>query len=181
MTETTMAAPLSGEEILEAVADELKKQMRRDCHLNAALAYSAFEAEIHLRLKLKDQGREPGVDARVTVRGGGSHGRPSEVRELVAEEALMESRSVIEEGPPNLIRQRAGMPIPTVTEDARGKKDIRGVKYAKLSDKAPRPVDPAAEPAEKPSYRHHPHPPGTPEDEKHEKQRQEPEEREHPK
>lgn len=114
MSEHTVAMPLSGEEVVEAMTYELKRRLYRDCHLNPALAYASFEATISGSLRLKDNGREEAIVFDI----------------------------VLADRPPNVVRQASDQPIPTLVEDSAGKKELKSMRYAKAQttpDPPPKP------------------------------------------
>lgn len=124
MSETTIAEPLSGEEVVDAICDRVRETLRRDCYLNPASGYEAFSADIQIRVKLKDCGRLPEVAADVHV----------ESEEAVGEDAaLLEAEAHLYEAPPNQVRQEAGLAIPTLVEDSQGKREVKRVTYARKS------------------------------------------------
>lgn len=102
MSETTFASPLSAEEVREAVKFDFDRALLRDCYMNPSFAYEAFEGEIHGKLMLSDNGRIAEVEIHLRF----------------------------EKRPPNVVRERAGLGIPTLIEDLGGKKDVRNVKYS---------------------------------------------------
>lgn len=120
MSEQTIAQPLSGAEIADAVCDKVREMLRRDCHMNPAMAYEAFSGEIRIKLKLKDCGRILEVGGPVKV----------ESETPLTEEAILaEADAAIYEQPPNAARRDAGLPLPTLVTDAEGKKTIKPVRY----------------------------------------------------
>lgn len=146
MTEMTIALPLSGEEIVEAIKYRLGAEFFGDCHLNPALAYPSFKNHLAGVLTLYDNGREVEI--------------PYEL-DMV-------------EQPPNVVRQQTGQPIPTLVEDSSGKKEVKNVKYNRMSAQS----GPGGTQHDPGKQQPNPHPPGTPEHEKHEKERKEREEKE---
>jgi hypothetical protein len=93
--------------------------------MNPALAYEAFELEIPLvRLKLKNTGQEAVVEREGLRVAGGP-------QELLKDVVPVETRVELGDRPPNVVRQEAGLAIPTLTETSSGRKEIHPVKYAK--------------------------------------------------
>ena len=122
MSERTIAEPLSGDEVLEVICDKIRMALRKDCNLNPALAYEAFSGEISISLRLKDSGRAPEVKASVSVRS----------EEPVLEDTFLEQTEIaLQEMPPNVVRQQAGLPLPTLVEDQNGRREVRKVRYAR--------------------------------------------------
>src|SRR5215475_11748717 len=122
MSETTIAEPLSGEEIVEAVKEEVGRVMVRDCRLNPALAYVAFRCRVFVEMDLRDGADGVHIEVEVLAKGGPAAslvGMP-----------VREGRGELAERPPNLVRREAGLAIPTLVEDGQGRKEVRPVKYA---------------------------------------------------
>jgi hypothetical protein len=122
MSETTLAAPLSGDEVIEAIVDKVRRMLQDDCYLSPMMAYESFNAKIELKVQALDVGRVVVVEQATEVKS-----------ENVIDEdaALTQAESYIFDRPPNEVRQEAGLGIPTLVEDAEGRKEIKGVKYAK--------------------------------------------------
>lgn len=121
--ERSVALPLSMGEVVEAIAEAVRKACRRDCNLNPDLACQWFEAKVHIDLKHSDVGRvvETVVDA------AAGHGEKTDL----ADGATIEEAAVdVEMGqaPPNKVRQDSGQPVPVLTT-ASGKPEIKKVQY----------------------------------------------------
>jgi hypothetical protein len=123
MSEATIAVPLSGEEVVESIIERVRTMLYNDCHLNPALAYQAFEAEIHIRLKLCDAQSSGETTEFADKMSGGD-------RKILEAEAF----SRMEQRPPNAVRQEASLGIPTLVEDSQGRKEVRHVKYPKSKE-----------------------------------------------
>lgn len=121
MSEETLAQPLSGEEIIEAIAWRLREILQKQCQLNPALAYESFSADIDVRLMVKDLGREIPIAAKFN-----EHSKtqidPDDASLLTAEEHLYDA-------PPNQVRMDTDQAIPVLTTDSEGRKDIKHVRY----------------------------------------------------
>ena len=125
MSEQTIAQPLSGEEIVNAVLDKVKHVLQRNCDLNPVLAYESFEADIHVEIRMKDSGRQvtATLDTRVVS------------DEPLAEDAyLREAEAHIGEAPPNQVRLDSDQPIPTSFTDAEGKQTVKAVRYSRKEE-----------------------------------------------
>lgn len=122
MPELTLAQPLSGTEVIEAVCDKIRTMLRQDCFLSPNLAYETFSANIKVSIKATDCGRTVEVDQVVAV---GSDKEPDD------DAALMESEANLYNRPPNEVRLESGLPIPTLVEDSSGQQQVKHVKYSK--------------------------------------------------
>lgn len=122
MSERTLADPLSGAEVVEAIVEKVRLALRRDGNLNPALAYEAFSARIRLEVKLKDCGRMVDIQ---TVANSQSENPVDE------DAALVEAEALIYEQPPNQVRHEAGLAIPTLVVDGEGRKTVEKIKYAR--------------------------------------------------
>lgn len=127
MSEQTLALPLSGEEVIEAVVEKVRGLLRQDCFLSPVTAYEAVSGEIRVKLKMRDVGRIPEVEVVVPVRVG------SVDPDNAAIDAV-EATLYIEEQSPNQVRVEAGIDVPALVESEGGKKEIKGIKYAKKTE-----------------------------------------------
>ena len=124
MSEITIAQPLSGEEVIEAILVKVRKMLRDDCFLSPNSAYESFEADIAVKVKMLDIGRMPEVAIQAHVASD------TPVNENGEDFALNAAEAHLSTTPPNQVRVESGQAIPTLVETAEGKKDIRPVKYA---------------------------------------------------
>lgn len=131
MSEETVAEPLSGEEVIQAILDRVGRMLRDDCYLSPMAAYESFEADIQVSVKMLDIGRTPEVHIRAKVQSEKPVDETDEDFALNAAEAHMAAM------PPNQVRLEAGLPIPTLVEDTQGKRDIRPVRYARKTGEDP--------------------------------------------
>jgi hypothetical protein len=76
-----------------------------------------------------DNGRVIELEKELRVAGGGG-----EAREKLSTQDWASSYVYVPEAPPNEVRERAGLPIPTLTENASGRKEVRAVKYARRTE-----------------------------------------------
>ncbi len=133
--EVAVAEPLSGTEVVEAVLNRVRDQLRRDCFLSPNSAYEYFTAEVRIKVKAIDVGREADVDKTVVVTLGKAPEDPNDPRlETVSAESDMERQA------PNIVRRQAGLSVPVQTEDGTGKVESRRVKYAKPGEKTDKPA-----------------------------------------
>lgn len=123
--ERVIAAPLSGEEIVEAVLDRVRKQLLTDCNLNPVFAYEAFEGRIRIDLRMTDCGRIPEIEIDETVKVGAA------IDPNDPDAALGLSDQEFGKEPPNTVRQTSGQPVPVLVEDSQGRKEIKKIQYAK--------------------------------------------------
>jgi hypothetical protein len=119
VSEQTIAAPLSAEEIINDVCDKVKQSLLRDCHLNPALAYESYSGKIAIKLRLKDCRRLPEIEARVEFGAG----------EISEDSALEAADLKIYDRPPNQVRADSGQPVPTAVTDSQGRVEIKGIRY----------------------------------------------------
>lgn len=124
MGEKTLNLPLSGEEVLEALTQQIRSHLRRDCFLGPTTAYQFFEAKITLAVKLHDVGRIAEVNTEVVSKIGQPPENPDEFLEQ------FDSEFEIPKAPPNEVREETEQPIPTLATE-KGKPEIKKVKYAK--------------------------------------------------
>ena len=129
MNEITVAMPLSGAELKDYAKDRFGDQLDSDCYINSNLAYEAFELEVLVKVRLIDHNENPVVEREFKLSGG-----TPQARERLQQVPFQESRMEIGQQPPNAVRQAAGMPIPTLTENAEGKREVRPVSYAKRTE-----------------------------------------------
>lgn len=116
----TLALPLSGEEVIEAIVSKVRDRLRLDCYLNSTCAYEAFSAEIAVKLKLNDSGRESLVDQLIKSSAGN-------LLETSTDET--DDSFLIDEAAPNEVRVDTNQPVPMLTTDAQGKPEIKRVSY----------------------------------------------------
>jgi hypothetical protein len=136
MSEVTVPEALSADEIIEDIAmrhaDAVREELRKECHLNAYLAYPKYRSRSYFEIDLDNNGEgihiERGVQ--VTERSIASLA-PATVQQ---KEEWLSLYVYTPERPPNEVRQAAGLPIPTLTETASGRKEIRAVKYARRTE-----------------------------------------------
>ena len=131
MSETTIAAPLSGTEVIEAICAKVRNALRQDCFLSPMAAYESFEATVTLKVKMLDCGRIPEVHQTVTVQS------EAPVNESDENFALEQAEIQMQAMPPNQVRRETDQAIPTLVDTGIGKPEIKHVKYAKKAPAAP--------------------------------------------
>jgi hypothetical protein len=123
--ERAVPLPLSGEEVREAILFKISESLSRTCNLRNDDAYTSFEADITIHLRLDDYGREVKDNHIVTVKEGQSatlNYEPGPMHEVNVSLALAKQ-------PPNRVRVETGQSVPVKTTQD-GKQVIRKVKYA---------------------------------------------------
>jgi len=120
MREETLAQPLSGAEIIDAILFQLRDKLEKDCFLSPMTAYENFDARIHIIIRARDSGREVEVDREV-------HHQSAEA--VDEDQALVEADLLLAAKAPNEVRLETDQPIPTLTENAEGQKEIKPVRY----------------------------------------------------
>ncbi len=123
MAERVLANPLSGQEIIEAIADKIKRSLERDCYLSGNLAYDYYLADVKISLTAHDVGRAAKVEVQVHDEQGA---RPEDAA-LDAAEAEFS----VDQEAPNVVRVESGQPVPVLTKDKEGRQEIRGIRYSK--------------------------------------------------
>lgn len=122
-TEKPVVQPLSGEEVREAILFKISESLRKTCHLNDSAAYTAFFADISIKLRLVDYGREVTdnhvVQESVDVRPPDEPGR----------EQGYEVHLEVPPAPPNQVRVETGQGVPVNTVVG-GKVEQKKVRYA---------------------------------------------------
>jgi hypothetical protein len=129
MSERVLADPLSGEEILTAVAEKIKSRLRRDCYLTPNMAYQSFRCKIKIELVAVDCGEERPVNVEESVSLN-----PDDAALDQADKELAEFE--IEPAPPNDVRVETEQPVPILTKDVDGRPTVRHAKYGKKHLKA---------------------------------------------
>lgn len=121
MAEKTLALPLSGTEVVEAISEQIKRVLSRDCYLAATSAYDWFEAEVEVKVRMHDLGRMPGVETKVVVTGGVA-GPEGEFGEVVVGFRIGKAA-------PNEVRLENGLAVPVLGTTKEGRPEIRRVRY----------------------------------------------------
>jgi hypothetical protein len=129
--EQTLALPLSGEEVIAAVCAKIASVLRQDCFLSPMTAYESVTGSVSVILRMRDIGRFPEVQVVVPVSAGNI--APSEQNPDAALSEF-EADIEIEEQSPNEARVDSGQDVPVLVEGEGGRKEIKGIKYAKKTE-----------------------------------------------
>jgi hypothetical protein len=122
MAEKTLALPLAGNEIIEAVLDILRGRMQRDCFLNPNSAYDFFTAKVSVDLEMHDTGRVEKTHHEASMKMGDDPGEGEQVHVDVD----------IQADKPNKVRVETGQPVPVQTTDpTTGKVAVKHAKYSR--------------------------------------------------
>lgn len=54
MSDKVLNLPLSGDEIIEIITQQIEAVMRKDCYLHSAATYNGFSYELEMKIKFKD-------------------------------------------------------------------------------------------------------------------------------
>ena len=125
MAEKSLALPLSGAEIIEAICSKIAASLQRDCYLNANFAYQAFSGKINISLKLQDTGREVELEQTVEVQADPEKNPMLEGADTSESEAEID----LQPQPPNQVRKETDQPLPVLTQNENGKQEVRHVSY----------------------------------------------------
>lgn len=116
--------PLNGDEVKEAILYKINESLGRTCHLSHDNAYASFMADISIRLKLNDFGREQRDNHIVQAM------EPANIpAEELEQMRSMETNLTIVPAPPNVVRTETNQPVPVPTLE-NGKRVIKPVRYA---------------------------------------------------
>ena len=137
--------PLTGEEVQEAILYKVVQSLSKTCHLKVDNAYTAFKAEISIKLTLSDFGRQVS-DNHIVKESGEMPGVCCECPTVGPEEdtvglsvddcpihgkksRTVEANVTMEPMPPNQVRIETdqAVPVPTVEN---GKKVVKHLRYA---------------------------------------------------
>jgi hypothetical protein len=112
--------PLSGEEIVIDLCDQIAAKLRADCNLRPSDAYAGgYYAKVTIHLEAY------GMDT-ATVDAGISSGK----QEDNPDELLQADYEIPVEPALNVVRERSEQPVPTLTE-ASGKQEVRPRRYVR--------------------------------------------------
>lgn len=121
--ERSVSLPLSMREAVEAIIFRIREAFLRDCNWNPDLACQWFEAEISIKARHSDVGREVKSEFVVQETKGEPPADGSEIVESHAEVNIGMA-------PPNQVRQETGQGVPVLTT-ANGRPEIKRVTYKK--------------------------------------------------
>lgn len=133
MAEKVLSTQLSGEEVIEAIADSVKVHLRRIGYpLRANDAFDKFSAKVSIEAQLWDVGVANPAVAVVSSGQGVAEGEAD--GELKTSFEIDMNQSNIDPSKPmgpNELRQATGQEIPVLTQDQEGNKITKGVKYTR--------------------------------------------------
>lgn len=122
--EQAINKPLSGEEIRAIIMTKIKDLLDGDCRLSSHTAFVAMRGKFSIALEL--EGNYPiSMDRETEFKVG----KPGEDPNRPAEYAVM--TEAIDPMHPNEARYEAGLDIPTLSHDEKGRQVERGVNYGK--------------------------------------------------
>lgn len=122
--EQVLNKPLSGEEVRRIIMVKIGEMLTMDSRLAGHMAFPAFSAKFTIAIKLEGavhNSIERELDIKQGVVGADPN-VPAEYVALTAEQPPM---------PPNDARVDAGLDVPVLTHDEKGREVERGVKFAK--------------------------------------------------
>lgn len=123
MAEKVLNTQLSGEEVIEAIADSVKVHLRKMGYpLRANDAFDKFSAKVSIEAQLWDIGQANPVVATVSAVQGQATGEADGELRTEFEIPVLS---------PNELRQATGQEIPILTQDQEGHKVVKGVKYTR--------------------------------------------------
>lgn len=120
--EKTLAKPLAGSEIIEAIVSKIRSQLSRDCFLAPHIAYGSFAFQADIRIQF--QNTQTAIkETRVPVNGTGGDVNESEMK---AADVHVEA----EPQPPNQVRVETGQGVPALVAKPTGGVQEKKIKYA---------------------------------------------------
>jgi hypothetical protein len=124
-SDTDYVEPLSGEEIVIDLCDQIAAKLRADCNLRPSDAYSGgYSAKIEIHLEA--YGMDTAVVDAVVVTG--------EQKEETPDEILVTTLDIPVEPGLNMVRERSSQPVPTLTNEG-GTPEIRPRRYVRSAVK----------------------------------------------
>lgn len=139
MSEVTVPDALSAHEIIEDMAlrhaDAVRAELRKDCYLNAFLAYPKYRSRSYFEIDLDNLGEGVHIERGVMVTEASVESLPPATANQKQEWAS--SYILTPERPPNVVRQESGQPIPAVVDTATGRKEMRSMRFTKRTEHEP--------------------------------------------
>jgi hypothetical protein len=139
MSEVTVPDALSAHEIIEDMAlrhaDAVRAELRKDCYLNAFLAYPKYRSRSYFEIDLDNLGEGVHIERGVMVTEASVESLPPATANQ--KEAWSSSYILTPERPPNVVRQESGQPIPAVVDTATGRKEMRSMRFTKRTEHEP--------------------------------------------
>lgn len=128
--ETVLNKPLSGEEVKQIIINKLADKLRGDTRLSDFIAVPAFEFRLDLVMLL-----DGAVHNEINHTIEHKHGQVSATsNQLTAIDHHIEQKQM----PPNQARVDAGLDVPVLSHDEKGRPVEKGVKYAKEQARGPK-------------------------------------------
>lgn len=121
--EQVINKPLNGKEIRDIVMAKVAERLNGDTRLADYMAFPAFEFKFTLTMIL-----ENAVHDKIELEGAGKRGEVNPASDgLVGIQAVVSGERM----PPNQARVDAGLEVPVLTTDDKGRPTEKGVKYGK--------------------------------------------------
>ncbi len=128
METTEYVEGLTGEEIINDILDQVEAKLRADCNLRETDSYQAgYDGNVHVHLNLH------GVDI-VEIKQDIAVNRPAnqDLSGAQITEKTVDAEIVIALEPRlNLVRERSGQEVPTLSKDESGHEVIKKRRYAR--------------------------------------------------
>lgn len=122
--EQVLNKPLSGEDVRRIIMVKIGEMLTMDSRLAGHMAFPAFAAKVTVAIQLEGA-VHPKVDRELDVKVGNVGEDPNRPASYVVMETEMIPM------PPNEARVDAGLGVPVLTHDEKGREVEREVKYAK--------------------------------------------------
>lgn len=122
--EQVLNNPLSGEEVRRIIMVKIGEMLTMDSRLAGHMAFPAFAAKVTIAIQLEGA-VHPKVDREIDIKAG----NPGEDPNRAATYAVVETEMT--PMPPNEARVDAGLGVPVLTHDEKGREVVREVKFAK--------------------------------------------------
>lgn len=119
--ERTVAKPLSGAEVVEAIVHRIRQQLQRDCFLAGHLAYASFSMQAQIRVQFQNTGT---AIKETTVHANEQGGQVTD-----AEMKSVDVDVTSEPQPPNQARIETGQGVPAVVTRPQGGVEEKKLKY----------------------------------------------------
>lgn len=130
--EQVLNNPLSGEEVRRIVMVRIGEMLTRDGRLASHMAFPAFSAKVTIAIQLEGAVHDK-VERELDIKAGNPGQNPD------APSTFAVLTDEIPAMPPNEARVDAGLGVPVLTRDERGREVQKEVKYAKpVKTKAPK-------------------------------------------
>lgn len=125
--ETAIAAPLTGDEIIEAIVGDLRKRLQSNCKFQLGKEYAGFEIEYSHTIILHGLGSNGGGMKDTLAWGKIEGGEKSDAPEVLTETGAYRS----DLNDVNAVREEHNLPLTIETGDGKGGKVTKKVKQKK--------------------------------------------------